>query len=172
MELVTWAVIKNSKDCWTSHQIPQKQICPDIQRKVQIIEAVLTVTTGFEGSPVNILLLAAISAAQKGCVYVWTTKSQVWYTMWPLHFRIVQPPPMVLSQIWMSGVWSPALNHLETVLPVIILHVFFSFLFLQMLITRGATSTPTATAALRTLTPASGVQASVCLWEATAPLIQ
>lgn len=39
----------------------------------------------------------------------------------------------------------------------------------QMLITRGATSIQTATVALLTPTAASGVQASVCLWEATAP---
>lgn len=38
-----------------------------------------------------------------------------------------------------------------------------------MLITRGVTSTRTATVALPTPTAASGVQASVCLWEATAP---
>lgn len=40
---------------------------------------------------------------------------------------------------------------------------------LQMLITRGVTSTQTATAAPPTPTAASGVQASVCLWEVTAP---
>lgn len=61
----------------------------------------------------------------------------------------------------------PSGSGLVLVLPS---HVRDVFLRVQMLITRGATSIPTATAAPPTPTAASGVQASVCRWEATARL--